>query len=281
MLLFKPYQSTNLLSSMANNTHFLSVIVPVYKQEKTIADDLSTILYNLDQIRYDYEVIAVIDGTNVDNSYRIAKKIKNSKLTVTGYKHNHGKGYAVRFGMAHTKGDYIAFIDSGMEIDPNGISLIIEHMEWYNADIIVASKRHPASIVNYPFERRLISFGAQIISRFLLGIKVRDTQAGLKIFKRKVLVKVLPRLLVKNYVFDLEILSVANYLGFTRIYEAPIKLKYVFTSLTHATGLNTIYHSLIDALAVFYRLRIIHYYDNKNKRSWIYDKDLKMRINVG
>jgi hypothetical protein len=159
--------------------------------------------------------------------------------------------------------------------------MILEHMEWYDADIIVASKRHPASIVNYPLQRKVISLGAQIISRYLLGINVRDTQAGLKIFKRKVLIKVLPRLLIKRYAFDLEILSVANHLGFTRIYEAPIKLKYVFTSLTHATGLNTIYRSLIDALAVFYRLRIIHYYDDKNKRKWIYDQDLEMRVNTG
>lgn len=266
---------------MDNNQHFLSVIVPTYKQEKTIADDLSTILYNLDRIRYDYELIAVIDGTEVDNSFKIAQNIKNPKLKVIGYKHNHGKGYAVRYGMAHTKGDYVAFIDSGMEIDPNGISMVLEHMEWYNADIIVASKRHPASVVNYPLERKILSLGAQIISRSLLGIKVKDTQAGLKIFKREVLVKVLPRLLVKNYAFDLEILAVANYLGFTRIYEAPLKLKYVFTGLTHATGLYVIYHSLIDTLAVFYRLRLVHYYDNKNKRKWVYDRDLEMRVNTG
>jgi len=265
---------------MASN-HFLSVIVPIYRQEKTIADDLSTIIYHLSQIKYDYEIIAVIDGTSIDNSYKIAKKIRSPKLKVYGYKYNHGKGYAVRYGMAHTKGDYVAFIDSGMEIAPNGLSMVLEHMEWYNADIVVGSKRHPASIVNYPLQRRIISLGAQIISRCLLGIKVADTQAGLKIFKRKVLLKVLPRLLVKNYAFDLEILSVANRLGFKKIYEAPIKIKYQFYDLTHATGLKIIYRSLIDALAIFYRLRIVKYYDDKNKRKWIYDKDLDMRINTG
>ena len=122
---------------------------------------------------------------------------------------------------------------------------------------------------------------AQIFAKLFLGIKVRDTQAGLKIFKGKVLEKVFPRLLVKNYAFDLEILSVANYLGFKRIYEAPLKFNYQFGSLTHATGLSTIYKCLLDALAVYYRLHILHYYDNKNKRKWVYDKDLQMRINTG
>lgn len=266
---------------MKNTNHFLSVIIPIYKQEKTIKNDLQDIDKTLQQIRYDYEIIAVVDGTSVDNSLREIKKLNLKNLKVFGYKNNHGKGYAVRYGMAKTKGDYIAFIDSGMEIDPNGISLILEHMEWYNADIIVASKRHPASMVNYPLDRKIISFGAHLISKFFLGINVHDTQAGLKIFKRPVLVKVLPRLIVKNYAFDLEILSVANKLGFKKIFEAPIKLNYNFDSLTHATGIKTIISCFIEAMAVFYRLRILNYYDDKNKRKWVYSPELEMRINTG
>ena len=262
-------------------SHFLSVIVPIYQQEKTIADDLTTIDHTLSQIRYNYEIIAIVDGTNSDKSFSIIKKLKIPKLKVFGLKQNHGKGYAVRFGMTKTIGDYIAFIDAGMEIDPNGISMILEHMEWYNADIIVASKRHPASQVKYPLDRKIISFLAQNFAKIFLGIKVKDTQAGLKIFKRRVLEKVLPRLLVKNFAFDLEILSVANRLGFNRIYEAPVKLNYKFDSLTHASGLKTIYRCFIAALAVFYRLRLLRYYDNKNKRKWIYNKDLQMRVNTG
>lgn len=266
---------------MKNNNHFLSVIIPIYKQEKTIKNDLQAIDKILKQIRYDYEIIAVVDGTSVDHSFREIKKLNLQNLKVFGYKNNHGKGYAIRYGMAKTKGDYIAFIDSGMEIDPNGISLVLEHMEWYKADIIVASKRHPASMVNYPWDRKIISFGAFLISKFLLSINVHDTQAGLKIFKRQVLIKVLPRLLVKNYAFDLEILAVANRLGFTKIYEAPIKLNYDFSSLTHATGLKIIYSCFVEAMAVFYRLRILNYYDDKNKRKWIYNPELEMRINTG
>lgn len=264
-----------------NNDHFLSVIIPTYKQAKTIRQDIYSIYDTLEQIRYPYELILVIDGTDVDSTFEEAQKCHLKNLRVIGYPHNHGKGYALRFAMARSKGDYIAFIDSGMEIDPNGISMLLEHMEWYQADIIVGSKRHPASQVIYPNDRKLISFGAHLISRFLLGINVHDTQAGLKIFRRSVLEKVLPRLLVKEYAIDLEILAVANRLNFKKIYEAPIKLNYVFKSLTHATGFKIIFRSLRDALAVFYRLKILHYYDDKNHRRWIYDPELDMRINTG
>lgn len=264
-----------------NNNHFLSVIVPAYKQSKTIRQDIYSIYDTLEQIRYPYELILVVDGTEADSTYSEAKKCHLKNLQVVGYQHNRGKGYTLRYGMARSKGDYVAFIDSGMEIDPNGISMLLEHMEWYQADIIVGSKRHPASQVIYPLERKIISFGARIISKYLLDINVHDTQAGLKIFRRPVLEKVLPRLLVKSYAVDLEILSVANLLGYKKIYEAPIKLNYVFESLTHATGLKTIFNCLRDALAVFYRLKILHYYDDKNKRKWLYDPELEMRINTG
>ncbi len=266
---------------MKNKAHFLSIIIPIYKQEKTIVADISTIIATLKQIRYDYEIIAIVDGKSTDQSYNVLKKARLSKVKLYSYPHNHGKGFAIRYGMARTKGDYVGFIDAGMEIDPNGISMLIEHLEWYDADIIVASKRHPASRVVYPLDRRIVSFGAYLIAKFLLNINVKDTQAGLKIYKRQVLERVLPRLIIKTYAFDLEILTVANYLGFKRIYEAPIKLSYDFKGITHATGFKVITSCLIDAMAVFYRLRILKYYDQKNHRQWIYDKELDMRVNTG
>jgi len=267
---------------MKNNKHFLSVIIPVFCKEKSIKLDLIKINQTLQKIRYDYEIIVVVDGKNSDNSYKIAKSLKIAKIKVFGYKHNRGKGHAIRFGINKCRGDYVAFLDAGMEIDPNGISMLIEHLEWYKADVIVGSKRHPASLVKYPLDRRIISFGAQIIAKVLLGIKVKDTQAGIKIYKSNVLQKINPRLLVKTFAFDLEMLAVANRLGFKRIYEAPIKLNFNFQDL-HLSGntLKTIFVCLKDALAVFYRLRILKYYDDGTNRTWKYDKDLKMRINTG
>lgn len=261
-------------------TNFLSVIVPAFKQEKTIQKDLLRIKEVLERIRYDYELICVADGMG-DDTYKNAKKARSSKIKVVGYQNNRGKGYAVRYGMARAKGNYIAFIDSGMDIDPNGISMIIEHMEWYDADIIIGSKRHPASQVEYPLLRKVYSIGYQIGLKILFGLSVRDTQAGLKIFKRKVLEDVLPRLLVKRFAFDIELLVVARKLGYKKIFEAPIKIdseRFVFSSTIKA---KTIFEVLVDTLAVFYRLVILRYYDNGNKRKWKYDPELDFRINTG
>lgn len=243
-------------------SHKLSVIIPAHKQKGTIVKDVRRIEKVLSQLRYPFEIIVVVDGYG-DETYRSAKKLISDRVKVTVYMKNQGKGHAVRLGMRQATGDYIAFLDSGMEIDPNGISMLLEHMEWYKADIIVGSKRHPASIVNYPLSRKILSVAYQYLVYFLFRLKIRDTQTGIKIYKRKVLEKILPRLLVKRYAFDLEMLAVANHLGFNRIYEAPIKLTYNFTDLTHASDLKTIFYILVDTLAIFYRINIIHYYDDE------------------
>ena len=238
----------------------ISVIIPAYKQAATIVKDLTRIQAVLTQIRYPYEIIVVVDG-QLDRTFQKAKTLASPNLKVYLNQTRQGKGFTVRCGMTKAKGDYIAFIDAGMEIDPNGISMLLEHLEWYNADIIVGSKRHLASVVKYPWDRKILSWGYYLLVRLLFGVKIKDTQPGIKIFKRRVLEKILPQLLVKNYAFDIEMLSVAHRKGFTRIYEAPIKLKYKFGSVTDAATLNTIWHMLYDTLAVFYRLKIRKYYD--------------------
>lgn len=241
--------------------HKLSLIIPAHRQAPTIVRDVKRIEKVLSQIRYPYEIIVVVDGYG-DGTFRLIKPHRSETIKVIAYMKNQGKGHAVRLGMAKASGDYIAFIDSGMEINPNGISMLLEHMEWYNADVIVGSKRHPASVVDYPRYRRILSLGYQLIVWFIFHLNVRDTQTGIKIFKKRVLERILPRLLVKRYAFDLEMLVVSRRLGFKRIFEAPVRLRYNFRSASSATTFRTIYHIAIDTMAIFYRTYILRYYDD-------------------
>lgn len=262
----------------------ISVIVPAFRQEKTIHRDLKRIKEVLDKLRYKTELICVIDGKpdkTFEKASRFARKFANIKAI--GYETNKGKGYAVRYGMAASKGEIVAFIDSGMDLNPNGLSMLLEHFEWYDADIIVGSKRHPVSKVSYPWQRKVLSFGYQILVFLLFGLNIRDTQVGLKFFRREVLEKVLPRLLVKTYAFDVEMLAVAHDLGYRRIYDAPIEIDLNFgrnSSITSKKFLKIVTAMLRDTLAVFYRLKILHYYSDKNNRKWKFDPELNFRVNV-
>ncbi|MEO8581108.1 MAG: glycosyltransferase [Patescibacteria group bacterium] len=256
------------------DSHFLSLIVPAFRQEKTIVKNIKQLLNVLDTIRYDYELIIVIDG-KVDESLKILKKAKLGKTTIVSYKQNRGKAFAIRMGMNRAKGDYVMFIDSGLEIDPNGISMLLEHMEWYDADVIVGSKRHPASHVNYTWQRKILSYGYYYFVRLFFGLNVRDTQAGIKIFKKSVLEKILHRLVEKRFAGDLEMLVVARQVGSRRIFEAPIKLNYEFSTLTSAATYRSIFFIIVDTLAIFYRAHIIRYYRGTHHRL-VEPKDIRI-----
>jgi len=257
----------------------LSLIIPVYHQERTIRKQLQNILAELELLATPYEVIVVVDGFD-DASFDEAQKVRSDKITVTGYKTNHGKGYAVRFGMGKSRGDVVGFLDAGGDLSELGLSMMIEHYKWYNADIIIGSKRHPVSKIRYPLVRKILSWGYQQLVRLLFGLNIRDTQVGMKLYRREVLEDVLPRLLVKEFAFDIEILAVAHYLGYTRIFEAPVELDFGGSSITSLSVLKTISSMLWDTFAVYYRLHILHYYDNLNKRKWRFDKELNFNVPI-
>ena len=86
---------------------------------------------------------------------------------------------------------------------------------------------------------------------------------GLKVFRREIADEVLPLLLVKRFAFDLELLAVSRALGFSRIEEQPIDLQYRFTG----SGVRSlaVLRALVDTAAIFYRLRLLRYYERKRQ----------------
>jgi glycosyltransferase involved in cell wall biosynthesis len=266
-------KNTGFLGSV--DPSLLSVIVPAYNC-KTIFNDLSTIKLYLDLLNRPYELLCVVDGLKnpKDKTYASARSFKAKNSKVYFYPVNKGKGYAIRYGMARARGGMIAFIDAGNDLNAKGIGLALEHMKWYDADIIIGSKRHHASKVYYPWQRKLLSYIVQKATKFIFGLNVSDTQTGLKVFKREVLVNVLPRLIVKRWAFDLEILTVASRLGFKRIYESPVEISYNFSS---NVGFSSIQNYFIDYLAIVYRTYILRYYDDGHSDLWDGDPNLRLR----
>ncbi|MFA5866574.1 MAG: glycosyltransferase [Actinomycetota bacterium] len=234
----------------------LSVIVPAYKASEHISENLVRLEEELKTLNRPYEVIVVCDGCQ--DTFREAVKNSSENLKVFSYEHNMGKGYALKYGAVRTTGELVTFIDADMSIDPHEIDTFIKLMDIYASDIVIGSKRHPQSNVHYPLFRRMQSVAYQMLITMLFQINVKDTQAGLKLFRRDVLLKVLPRVLVKAYAFDLEILVVAHRLGYKKVLEAPIEIKQQFST---TTNLRAAWRVLLDTAAIFYRSRILKYYD--------------------
>lgn len=237
----------------------LSVIVPAYREGRRIQQNLGKLLRELEGLDRTYEVIVVSDG-NTDETAREAGGVVSPHLKIIEYRRNMGKGYALRCGVAHSSGELVTFIDADMELDPRYIKGFIALMENFQCDAVVGSKRHPMSNVHYPAFRRFQSLVYQLLIRALFQVKVRDTQSGLKLFRRQVLEEVVPLLAVKHFAFDLELLVVARHLGYKRVMEAPVDLQYKFES---TANLRSVWKVLWDTAAIFYRLRLLKFYDRK------------------
>jgi glycosyltransferase involved in cell wall biosynthesis len=239
----------------------LSVIVPAYREGRHIAGNLRRLLSELGRLGITYEVIVVSDG-NTDNTVLEAENVISPSVKVVQYNVNMGKGYALRCGVSRSSGELVTFIDADMELDPRYIKAFVAVMESFDCDAVIGSKRHPMSNVHYPFPRRFQSFIYQTLIRILFRLKARDTQTGLKLFKRAVLEEVVPLLAIKRFAFDLELLVVARELGYRKVMEAPVDLDYKFESTVNP---KAVWWVLWDTAAIFYRLRILRYYDRRRR----------------
>src|ERR1700674_442401 len=237
----------------------LSVIVPAYREGRRIHDNLKRLVRELDKLNVTYEVVVVSDG-NTDATVTEANRLGSPSIRVSQYPMNIGRGFALSFGVAQSIGDLVTFIDADMERDPANIKGFIELMKATGCDAVIGSKRHPLSRVAYPKFRRLQSAAYQLFVRLLFNLNVRDTQTGLKLFRRPVLAEALPLLAIKKFAFDLELLVVAHQLGYRNVCEAPISLDYQFES---TVNLGSAWRVLWDTAAIFYRLRILRYYQRR------------------
>jgi len=238
----------------------LSVIVPAYNEGKNIFNCIKEIEKSLGNPISDYEII-VIDNASTDNTYKECLRAisENNRVKVFKCKER-GKGVALKQSINFSDGKLVTFIDADLELHPKQIPLFIEYMKKHDADVVVGSKRHPLSKVKYPILRKILSNAYYyLFVRTLFGLPVKDTQAGLKLFKYEVLRKIIPKILCKRYAFDLELLVNVHKHGF-KIIEAPIDLN--FKRFENRVGLKDIWNIFVDTAAIFYRLNILHYYDD-------------------
>ncbi len=231
----------------------LSFVVPAYNEEDYIEGTLGTIDAVIMGKKLSYEIVVVNDGS-ADKTLSKAKTYagKNGHVRVITYNRNAGKGYAVKTGFMKAAGTVVFFADSDMEIDLGKIFDYIKALNY--GDIVIASKKHSASRVTVPISRRIFSECFNALVRLLTGVPLKDTQSGLKAMKKSAFKNIFPRLAVKRYAFDVELLAVANLYGL-KVVEMPvnIKLEAKFKPLE-------MWHMFMDLLGIAYRLRIIHWY---------------------
>ena len=240
----------------------LSVIMPAYRLAASIGANIETVC-GLLSTRLDFEVVAVDDCSGDGTAEAIAAAAARRPGQVVGVYQpvNRGKGEALRAGFAASTGGYILLLDGDLDLSPAMLPHFLRPMRRRRrpADIVIGSKRHRLSRIDYPFRRRVASRVYYTIVRVLFGLPVTDTQTGMKLFRRGALQWAFERMLVKRFAFDLEMLAIAAKKGY-RVDEAPIQMD--FGQKCGSLTAGNVRDMLVDTLAVFYRLRVLKYYDS-------------------
>jgi len=231
-------------------SEMLSVIMPAFNEEKAIFNSIQATVQVLDGC--DYEIIVVDDGSS-DRTPLEAQRAasQNPRVSVVSYPGNKGKGYALRHGFDHCSGEFVAFLDADLDLHPRQLQTLCRIMQETGADVVIGSKRHPESCLDYPWHRKIISLVYFWFVRALFGLDVHDTQTGIKLFRRPVLADAFPRTEIVGYAYDLELLVAATRFGY-RIAEAPVQLSFQRGSLG-GISLRSILAMCWDTLRIVYR----------------------------
>ncbi|MDJ0665374.1 MAG: glycosyltransferase family 2 protein [Acidimicrobiia bacterium] len=227
----------------------VSILMPVYQLESEIAaniDRVADVVAGWPSVE-----IIVIDDGSTDDTRRAADKAAEAHphASVVGYPVNRGKGGALKEGFRHAKNELVVFLDSDLDLPPEQLPAFVNEFERLDVDALVGAKRGSMTSGRYPLLRRFLSLTFAAVNRVLFRLPVRETQTGLKVFKRSALDSTLPRLDTAGYTFDLELLARIRKAGGSMA-EAPVTLA---KGSSQGLSLSTLWEMGRDTVKIWFR----------------------------
>jgi len=204
----------------------LSIIIPTYNEKENIQLIIGKIIENLKNKKINYSII-IVDDNSPDGTGKIIDEIsqKNKRVFIVHRKEKLGVGGAYvegfKFSLKKLKPDLLMTMDADLSHDPRYICDIVSAIKDY--DIVIGSRYvKGGKIVNWGIVRRVISRGANLLAKYVLGLKNNDCTAGFKCFKREIIESIdFSKISSNGYSFILEMLYICKEKGF-KIGEVPI-----------------------------------------------------------
>ncbi|MFH1711032.1 MAG: glycosyltransferase [Nanoarchaeota archaeon] len=253
----------------------IAIVMPAHNEEKRIEKTLEEYGKFFKKKKKEkeinnFEIIVVINNTQ-DRTEEIAKKMskKYREIRCLNFKQK-GKGFAIIEGFKDAlKRDFdlIGFVDADMATTPEGYYALAENIEGYGG--IIASRWVRGSVIKtkQSFLRRVLSRGFNLIVRFMFLMPYEDTQCGAKIFRRKVIERVVGELYLTQWAFDINLLYLCKKKEF-KIREYPTTWQdrtdskldvmkipiQMFTGVLRLRLINSIFEPLLKQLRVIVHL---------------------------
>lgn len=185
----------------------LSVVLPAFNEASRIVSTVLDLTATLEVTFGDgYEMLIVDDGSDdATLEAAIDAADTNARCRVISYASNAGKGHALQRGLASATGHWVAFFDADGDITGNTLMRLLGAMrDTPGLSVIVGHRRWTEP---RPWQRSVASTVLSAFARFAFDIPVRETQAGVKVFVRSDVMRVVPECREPGYLFDLELLA--------------------------------------------------------------------------
>lgn len=200
----------------------LSVIIPAFNEEERLPGTLNKVFAYLAKagLNNETEVIVVDDGST-DSTASITSARREKNLRLVRHKHNLGKGGAVKTGMSQATGERALFLDADYSTGLEELDRFWPELER-GYDLVIGSRatRGAKVLVRQNLIKVWLGQAGNLAVRLLLGLKVKDSQCGFKLFSRRAS-KLFDQQTVAGWGFDFEILYLAAKRRF-KVKELPV-----------------------------------------------------------
>lgn len=170
----------------------LSILIPVYNEEKTIERLLKKV-NDISILDVEKEIIVIDDGSTDRTSKLIEKLHKEGKIILIKHDRNQGKGAAIRSGLNHATGDYTIIQDADLEYDPADIASLLTPIIEKKTEVVYGTRLR--RLPNFKRDERTIRFFIHYIGNKMLSIItsvfygqwITDMETGYKLIPTKVM----------------------------------------------------------------------------------------------
>ena len=207
---------------------FLSIVIPSFNEESRISATLEQVLDYLGRQPYRWEVIVVDDGSTDSTAAQVQRVARerggDHTISLLSLAHR-GKGWAVKQGMLHAKGQYRFMCDADLSMPIEQVARFLPPQRC-DYDIAIGSREIPGSRrIGEPRRRRVMARSFGLLVQALAMAKFADTQCGFKCFQAEAANQLFAQQRLHGFAFDVELLFLALKQGL-RIVEVPIDWYY-------------------------------------------------------
>lgn len=207
-------------------TRSISIIVPAYNEELRLPDTLRKIEDYFSRVPWDEHEILVVDDGSKDGTVAAAGSFAASNPNIRILKNpgNRGKGYTVRHGMMEARCEWCLFSDADLSTPIEELDKLWKALTEKNATVAIGSRALDRSLVGVHQSafREMSGRFFNTVMRFTIGLPIKDTQCGFKLFRRDVARAAFSRQTLERWGFDVEVLFIAQKLG-NKIAEVPVR----------------------------------------------------------